>query len=293
MVTTSSSSSIWQMFYDTVSGNPPLQVALTLLVATVFQAILHSSLDRIVERIVRAHNHSSAAEEHKREATLKNVFHAASSIGIWLIAIIVILWQLHVKVAPLLTGAGVIGVVVGLGAQNLIKDCVAGVFIILENQIRVDDIVTLATSTATVSGLVEEVSIRTTRLRDLDGNLHILTNGNIGVITNRSFQFAQVNLDIFVPYDTDIDLIESLINQAGEQTSKTSSLKDDIIEPIVFLRVDNLGETNVTVKALGKVKPGSQWTIAGDYRRNLKKLLVKHKVAAPYQNIVVRQVKNG
>jgi small-conductance mechanosensitive channel len=283
--------SLWMQFVNTVQSSKPLQVAVTLLVLLVVQTILNRTLDRIVDRAVMRHKHTSPAEEHKREATLKSFFHTTTNIGLWIIAVIAILWELKLDIGPLLTSAGILGVIVGLGAQSLIKDCLAGVFIILENQIRVDDIVTLATPTATVSGLVEEVTIRTTRLRDLDGNLHILTNGAIGVITNRSFQFAQVNLDIFLPYDSDIDLVEKLINQAGEQTSANKKLADNIVEPITFLRVDSLGETNITVKALGKVKPGSQWEIAGDFRRRLKKLFDKHHVPAPYQNIVVHTAK--
>jgi len=260
------------------NSSPVFRVFLTLCGLILAQIILRTSIDRIVEQAVRRHNHTSPTEERKREATLKNVFHTTSTIVLWVIGVIVILWELDVKIGPLLTGAGLVGVVAGLGAQNLIKDGLAGVFIILENQIRVGDIVTLSTPTATVSGLVEEVTVRTTRLRDLDGNLHILTNGAIGVITNQSFQFAQVNVDIFITYDTDVDLVEKLINEAGVQTAKTAALKEDIIEPIEFLRVDQLGEAFVTVKALGKVKPGSQWSIAGDFRRHLKQLFDKHKI---------------
>ena len=290
-MTPQASDSLWQQAMHAIHDSPALQISVTILGLLVAQMLLHASLDRIVERAVQRHKHSSAAEERKREATLKNVFRTTTTIILWAIAIVVILWELDVKVAPLLTGAGVLGVVVGLGAQNLIKDCLAGVFIILENQIRVGDIVTLATATATVSGLVEEVTIRVTRMRDLDGNLHIVTNGSIGVITNQSFQFAQVNIDIFVPYDSDVDAVEKLINQAGALTAKVPKLKTSIIEPITFLRVDNLGETNVTLKALGKVKPGSQWNVAGDFRRQLKKLFDKHHIAAPHQNIVVRNSK--
>jgi len=280
----------WHEVTDSLSSSSPfLRVALTVCGLILVQIILNSSIDRIVEEAVRHHKHHNEGEELKREATLKNVFHTTANILLVIIGVVVILWQLRVPIGSLLTGAGLIGVVAGLGAQSLIKDTLAGIFIILENQMRVGDIVELATPTATVSGTVEEVTIRTTRLRDLDGNLHILTNGNIGVITNKSFQFAAVNIDVFVTYDTDIDVVEKLIDEAGKQSAHTSSVKDDIIEPIMFLRVDNLGETNVTLKALGKVKPGSQWTVGGDFRRHLKTLFDKHKIAAPYPSVMVRE----
>jgi small conductance mechanosensitive channel len=148
----------------------------------------------------------------------------------------------------------------------------------MENQFRVDDIVTLATPVATVSGVVEDISIRITKLRDLDGNLHILSNGSIGVITNKSFQYSNINLNINVSYDTDIDLVEKLINETGEAIAQSDKFKDAVIEPITFLRVESLNESNVTIKAFGKVRPGAQYIIGGDFRRRLKNLLVKHHI---------------
>jgi small conductance mechanosensitive channel len=252
------------------------------------QIVLHNFLDRIIVRTLGRHKHTSRAEQHKREQTLKAVSHTASSLVIWLVGAILILMAFKIDLSALLASAGIIGVVAGIGGQSVIKDWLAGTFIILENQLRVDDIVTIATPTATVSGQVEEVTLRTTRLRDLDGNLHILANGSIGVITNMSFNFAQVNVDINIPYDTDIDLVERLIKEAGQATVHNKKFNDNIIEPVQMLRVDKLGASTVTIKALGKVKPGAQWEIAGDFRRNLKTLFDEHKIAAPYKNIVMR-----
>lgn len=274
---------------DTTMGERFLWVGITLLVIILIQKFIHSILDRVVEQAVKRHKHSSASEERKREATLKNVFRTTTAIALWTIGLFVILWELKVKIGPLLTGAGLVSVVAGLGAQNLIKDCLAGIFIILENQLRVDDIVTLSTPTATVSGSVEEVTIRTTRLRDLDGNLHIITNGSIGVITNRSFKFAQVNIDIYLNYATDIDKVEKIINEVGIQVAGVEKFKSSVIEAIQFLRVDALNQDSVVVKALGKVKPGSQWDVSGEFRRELKKAFDKHHIAAPYDNYIIHQ----
>jgi moderate conductance mechanosensitive channel len=271
---------------------PLVRILLILLATFLVQVILHHTIDRIVERVVRRHKHSSRAEEHKRETTLKTFFRTSSAVVLWLIGFILSLLQLDLNLSALLTSAGLIGVIAGIGAQSLIKDCLNGLFIILENQLRVDDIVTIATPTATVSGMVEEVTIRTTRLRDLDGNLHIMTNGSIGVITNMSYSFAQVNVDVQVTYDTDIDLAEELIKEAGLMTARSKKFGQEVLEPIELLRVDKLGDSTVTLKALGKVKPGTQWDVAGDFRRHLKKLFDKHKIAAPYANIIIRQNKH-
>ncbi len=271
--------------------NTWFRILLIFVIIVLIQMIMHRTINRIIERAVRSHKHSSRLEEHKREATLKNFFRTTSSVVVWIIGVIVMLWQLDINFAPLLTSAGLIGIVAGIGGQNVIKDCLAGLFIIMENQLRVDDIVTISTPTATVSGMVEEVTIRTTRLRDLDGNLHILTNGSIGVITNMSYNFAQVNVDINITYDTDIDLVEKLIKEAGLATASSKKWKDEVLEPIELLRVDQLGDSTVILKALGKVKPGMQWDVAGDFRRQLKGLFDKHKIAAPYQSIIIRDIK--
>jgi moderate conductance mechanosensitive channel len=288
----SATDSSTQQFVDAFHGNNPLfRIVITIIGLAAVQMFLHATVDRIVVRAVRHHKYSSLVEEHKREDTLKKVFRATITVVLWVVGLVVILGELHVRIAPLLTGAGVVGVVAGLGAQNLIKDALAGVFIIIENQIRVGDIVTLATATATVSGVVEDITIRTTRLRDLDGNLHILTNGAIGVITNQSYQYAQVNLNFDLNYNTDIDLVEKLIAQAGKMTAETPELVEFIIEPITFLRVDSINESSITVKALGKVTPGNQWAVAGNFRRHIKKLFDTHGVLAPYSQVMVHTPK--
>jgi small-conductance mechanosensitive channel len=280
-------------FGNTVQlDKPAVRILLILAFTVLLQAVIHMSVDRLVERAVRRHKHTNRQEEHKREATLKTFFRTTTSVALWIVSAILVLIELNLNLSALLTSAGLIGVVAGIGGQNVIKDCLAGLFIILENQLRVDDIVKISTPTATIAGQVEEVTIRTTRLRDLDGNLHIMTNGSIGVITNMSYSFAQVNLDILVSYDTDIDLVERLIHEAGQLTAANKELKADILEPIEMLRVDKLGESTVTIKALGKVKPGVQWTVAGEFRRHLKKLFDKHKIPAPYASIILRQAKD-
>lgn len=268
------------------------RILLIILALLIAQAILRASTGRIVERIVRGHHYPSKQEERKREDTLKKVFSTSSAIVLWVIGIILILIQLKVNLGALLTGAGLVSVVAGLSAQSVIKDYLAGMFIIMENQYRVGDIITLATPTATVSGVVEDLSIRMTRLRDLDGNLHIVSNGQIGVITNHSYIFANVNIDVHVSYATDVGLVEKLINEAGNATAKQAKFKDDIIEPIQFLRVEALNEANIAIKAFGKVRPGTQWDIAGDFRRRLKASFNKHHIPVPYPSAIVREAKD-
>jgi moderate conductance mechanosensitive channel len=271
---------------STFFHNPLIGAVLTVLAIIIIQIALRTTLDRIVEQAVRRQKHGTQAEEHQREKTLKTIFRTASAIALWTIGVFVILWQLDVNIAALLTGAGLVSIVAGLGAQNLIKDWLAGVFIILENQYRIDDVVTLTTSSGAVaSGVVEDISIRVTKLRDFDGNLQIVTNGVINVISNMSFRFANVNVDILLDYKTDVDQVEKIINEVGLEMAGDEKWKSDVIEAVQFLRVDNFTDVSVTVKAYGKVRAGRQWDVAGEFRRRLRKAFQKHHIAAPFPDI--------
>lgn len=266
-------------------------VRIALIVAAIILArsIAGMAIERLVRRSIRSHKYANKLDAKKREQTLINVFHTATTVALWIIGALVILSELDVNFAALATGAGVIGLVVGVGAQNFIRDVLAGIFIIIENQYRVGDIITINTDNGTVSGVVEEITVRITRLRDLDGNLHIVQNGAAGVITNRSFDFANVNVDIGVGYDANIDDVEKALNEVGKAMVADNKWQEHIIEPIQFLRVDSFGDSSVNIKALGKVKPGMQWDVAGEFRRRLKTAFDKHGITIPYPQIVVHQ----
>lgn len=273
--------------------NRLVQVLLTILVALLVQLFLRHFTDRIVRQTVRRHYHNNEAEEQKRENTLISVFHTLGGVIVWIVAIIVILVQLRINLAGLLTGAGLIGVVVGVGAQTAIKDFLSGIFIIMENQYRVGDIINLSANVpGGVSGVVEDITVRITKLRDLDGNVHIVPNGSAGVITNMTFQYANVNIDIPVSYDSDINAVKKIINTVGVGLAGDKQLGPDVIEAIQFLRVDSFGDSTVMVKALGKVKAGAQWDVAGEFRKQLIEAFEKHRISVPYPHVVVTKPKS-
>lgn len=265
------------------------QIILTVLVIMIVQLILHATIDRIVRRIVRGHHYDTLIDEKKREDTLATIFQTASALVVWTIGLIVILLQLNINLAALATGAGLIGIVVGLGAQTAIKDFLSGIFIIAENQYRVGDVVTLESNGLNVSGEVEDVTIRITRLRDIDGNLVVVPNGSIGTVTNLTFKYANVNVDIGVSYSADIDKVEQIINQVGAEMAKDKDWQEKIFEPIKFLRVDALEDAAVRIKALGKVEPAAQWGVAGEFRRRIKKAFEKNDIQTPYFPLISTQ----
>lgn len=270
--------------------NRIVQILLTIVVALIVQIVTRRFIDRIIRRAVRPHYHHNEAEEHKREDTLIAVFHTLTGVIIWIIALIAIMIELRVNIAGLLTGAGLIGVVASLGAQNVIKDVLAGTFIIMENQYRVGDIIRLSAGVpGGVSGIVEDITVRITKLRDMDGNLHTVSNGAAGVVTNMTFQFANVNVDVPVSYEADIEQVKKIINHIGIELAGDTEFGSDISEAVQFLRVDSFGDSTFMVKAYGKVRAGAQWDVAGEFRRRLLLAFEKKGVNVPYPHVVVQK----
>ncbi len=268
---------------------PAVQICLTLLAVLILQFLSRHAIERIVKHAVHSHKYNSHLDEKKRENTLINIFQTAIAVTLWIVGVIVVLSQLHVNIAALMTGAGLVGVIIGFGAQSAISDFLAGAFILAENQYRVGDIVTLTVASKEISGVVEDITIRITRLRDLDGNLHIVRNGLTTTITNLTFDYANVNVDVRVAYDSDIDTVEHVINEVGAAMSADEKWSSSIKEPIAFLRVDGFEESAVRIKALGKVEPALQWDVAGEFRRRLKKAFEESGITIPLPQLVVRK----
>ncbi len=261
-------------------------ISLTVLIVFGVQFIVHHFIGKLVRRSVRQRKGETRSDEKKREDTLINVIRTVASVIVWLTAIIVILGELGLNISALLAGAGVFSVILGFGAQNTIRDYLAGMYILMENQYRVGDVVTLSGGTTGlgVSGVVEEISLRITKLRSLDGTMNTIRNGEATIITNQTFHYSAVVVDINVSYDSDIDTVEKMMNKVGLEVAGDEKWKSLTVEPIQFLRVDKFTDVAVVARAVGKVSPASQWEIAGEYRRKLLKALkAKHvKIGVPH-----------
>jgi len=265
-----------------------VQVILIVLIAIIMQIVTRVIIGYSVKRALRRHSSSIEQEERKRRDTLVGAFRTLSGTVIWVAVVIAVLTLLAVDLAPYLTSAGLLGIIIGFGAQNTIKDFLAGIFIITENQYRVGDIVRLNAGGQDVAGVVEDLTIRITRLRDLDGNLHVVKNGSAEIATNFSFRYANVNVNLDVSYDADIDLVEKVINQVGQTMIEDEALKVHIYEPIQFLRVDSFESSSVRVKALGKVEPAKQWDISGEFLRRIKVAFKHNNIEIPFNRHIVQ-----
>lgn len=232
-------------------------------------------------------NGSHNREKEKYIKTISHIFNTSFLIVLWVMAVVLMLNQFGIKVSPFLTGAGILGAVIGFGAQNIIKDILAGIFIIAENQYRVGDIVTLHPKGKEVSGTVESITLRVTKVRDMSGKIHTVRNDSSASITNHTFRYAKINLDILVGYETDIDLLEKIINKIGQKIYNNPEFNEYILEAPHFLRVTDLADSGINIKIVGKVKPGKQFIISGEIRRQILKDFKKNNITIPYPHITI------
>lgn len=271
-------------FIDELFTTRTAAVLAIIVAAYIAQKIIMAIIANVIRKTVRLHHKTADAIEEKREKTLTDIIGTALKFAIWLMATLMVLQELGVNIAPLLAGAGVVGIALGFGAQSLVQDAFRGLFIIFENQYRVGDVVQI---NGDLAGVVEKITLRATVLRDLDGNVHHISNGNINTATNMTMEFANVNIDIGVSYDSDLGHVEKVINEAGEAMAKDDEWKNAIIDPPSFLRVDSFDDSAITVKILGKTTADMRWGVAGEYRKRLKKAFDDNDIEIPFPQIVI------
>lgn len=265
-----------------------INLALIILALFVVKHFGNTIIDKIIRKTITSDNYSSETAEKMREDTLISILSAILKVALWIFGSMLVLAQLGVNIGPLIAGASVAGIAIGFGAQAIVKDFVSGIFIILENQYRVGDVITLADTT----GTVEEITVRQTVLRDANGNKHFIPNGQIGVTTNLTMDYSNLLLHMDISYDADIERVKRLINQVGKELSQDQKFKDIIVEPPKFLRIQDFGAHAVVVRITGKLKPGNQWQVAGEMRLRLKTAFDKNKIEIPYQQLVIHKHKD-
>lgn len=259
---------LWTLITDAFD-NTFIRILGIIVITLILQLISRAVIRAIVHSALKSRRSETKTDLRKREKTLVGILRTFTTVLLWTFATVSILGLFRINVSTLMTGAGVIGIVIGLGAQSFIRDLLAGFFIIMENQYRVGDVVTLRFPGNEVTGTVEDLTVRITRLRDLDGSLHTIPNGISTMVTNQTFGFAQANIELSVDYGTDIEQLEAVINSVGVELQEDEQWAKGIIDPIKFVRVTGFGEKTVTVLAKGKVAPAKQWDIAGEFRRRL------------------------
>ena len=251
--------------------------------------LLNRILGRIIVRTVRIavvrDEDTSIEAEKKREDTLIHIFRGALRVVLIVLAILMILQEFGMKIGPILAGAGIVGVAVGFGGQYLIKDVITGLFMILENQYRIGDVVKIDGT----EGTVQDITLRKTTLRDLDGTVHHINHGSIVLVSNLSKDFARVNLEVCVDYSTNLEHLIDVVDRTGRELAEDPNFKDSIITPPKFLRVQNFADHGIVIKILGDTKPLKQWEITGELRKRLKIAFDREGIEIPLPQTVIHQ----
>ncbi len=245
-----------------------LRITAIIAVTIVVMMILRAIAPRLVEAAVRRHMIDRPEEEtSKRAMTLSGAVTRTADVVLATIALLLVLPELGINIGALLLGVGIAGIAIGFGAQTLVRDTLNGLFILIENQYGIGDVV----SVGGVTGRVEEVNLRRTVLRDLDGVVHSVPNSEVRVASNYTRDWSGVNMNVTVPYDADLDRVTEIIDAVGLELAADAAYKRLIMEAPHVERVDAFKDSGVSLKVLGVTRPMGQWDVMGELRRRLKK----------------------
>lgn len=217
----------------------------------------------------------------QRTATLTEVVSYAIRVVVWTVATLMILGQLGLNLGPLLAGAGIVGVALGFGAQNLVKDFLAGFFILLENQYGVGDQVTINVPGTEVAGKVEALDLRTTEVRSFDGTLHTIPNGNILVAGNRSKGWARAIVDVGVAYDEDVDRVRGILEELFQELRRDDGFKDAFFEGPKVLGVEQIGDKDFVLRVVAETRPSRRPGLESELRVRIKRRFDERDVKVP------------
>ncbi len=235
------------------------------------------------EHIVEGSNNRIGSEAQKRARTISKIISNAALVIIISVSAMMVLSEFGMNIAPIITGAGVVGLAVGFGAQNLVRDVISGFFLILEDQIRVGDMAKING----IGGMVETIRLRTTTLRDFEGTVHIFPNGGINSVANMTKEYSYCVIDVGVAYKEKVDEVMELLEQIGAEFEKDPNCASMALGPLEILGVDDLAESQVTIKIRIKTLPLKQWAVGRELRRRIKNTFDNKNIEMPFPHLSV------
>ena len=262
------------------------RIVLIVVLAIVFNFLLKRTVTKIVRLSVTEERHKSAEAEKKRERTLIRVSTWVILVMTTVIAGMMILQEIGIPIGPMLAGAGILGLAVGFGGQYLIRDYITGLLIIFENQYHIGDSVRLDST----EGIVEDISLRMTTLRDMDGTVHHVPHGDIKRVSNLSKFFSRINLNINISYTADIDEVIKIVNRIGTDLANDPKWSAEIIKAPQFLRVEDFTDSAVSIKIVGETIPNRQFTVTGELRKRIKEAFDESGIQIPVIHHIVKRV---
>lgn len=262
-----------------------LRMVLIFIIAWVATWLMKSALQRFEVRLVgkATARGESSLESRKRIETIVRLLKQAGLLAIWITFFLIILREIGVEVGPLIASAGIVGLAIGFGAQNLVRDVISGFFIILENQIRVGDVAVINGT----GGLVEAINFRTTVLRDLAGIVHFFPNGTITTLSNMTTEWSAYVFDIGVAYKENTDEVIEVIREVADGLMADADMKNLILEPPEIFGVDKLDNSAVIIKGRIKTLPIQQWTVGREFLRRIKLSFDEKNIEIPFPHSTV------
>jgi small conductance mechanosensitive channel len=267
-----------------VNEGPSILILIVLLfIILKFLNIFIRRLNKILIHRVTKSESLDTQEASKRINTLLSILKGLGKIIVWTIFLMIILKKLGIDIGPILAGAGILGLAVGFGAQELVRDFISGFFILLENQVRAGDVAIINGT----GGLVEKIELRTITLRDFSGVVHVFQNGKINTLSNMTKEWSAIVFDIGVAYKEDVDEVIKIMQEVGEKMLNDPEYKNKIKEPLEIFGLDQFGDSALVIKARLKTIPGEQWTLGREYRKRLKKAFDQKGIEIPFPHTTV------
>lgn len=271
-------------FFEEITWEHLISTGLRILLVVVLlwaaMVVVKMLLRRLEQRLVSLGEtqRDIPTEAKKRAETLVRLLRQGVLIVIWVMGVLIVLREIGVEIAPVLASVGVASLAIGFGAQNLVKDVIAGFFMILENQVRVGDVAVVNGT----GGLVEQINFRTIVLRDLQGTVHVFPNGNVTTLSNLTQEWSAFVFDIGVAYKEDVDKVIAIMRRVGEEMRADTFFGALILADIEVFGLDNFADSAVVIKGRIKTVPIKQWDVGREYRKRLKKAFDEAGVEIPF-----------
>jgi small-conductance mechanosensitive channel len=261
-------------------------IIIMVIALLIILRVARFSISRLKKALIRKAEKDETVDEseaEKRIDTLTGILLGALRIVLYTVFCIMLLGKFGIDIGPLLASAGILGLAVGFGAQELVRDYISGFFILLEDQLRAGDVAIINGT----GGLVENIGLRTISLRDFSGTVHIFQNGKISSLSNMTKDWSAMVFDIGVAYKENVDQVMEIMKQVGDELQNDEKFGPDIIEPIEVFGLDSFGDSALVIKARLKTKPIQQWTIGREYRRRLKIAFDAQNIEIPFPHTTV------
>ncbi len=278
--------SMWNRIenFDWSRWTPALLAGLRIVLIVVVAWVLVAVLQRLVRTVrLRLATHMHGVDAARRAETLGRVIRYLIALVVSALALMMVLAEVGISLAPILGAAGVVGLAIGFGAQSLVKDYFTGFFILFEDQIRTGDVVKIAD----IGGFVEDITLRHVRLRDYDGNVHFVPNGLITTVTNMSRQFAQAVVDVGVAYREDVDEVFEVMRKVAAELRGDERFAPRILDDLDIAGVERWDDSAVILRCRFKVAPLAQWEVKREFLRRLKRAFDEAGIEIPYPHLTV------